>query len=700
MRLHLDFETRGESDLEEVGLDNYARHPSTEILMLGWAVDDSEAELWEPHRSAFPSHLKTLVEDPSVIKCAWNATFERAMFLWKLGIQIPYQQMCDPMIWARHLSMPGSLEDCGAIMKVMKTEAKMEEGDRLKKIFSFPYKQVFISPLFGTSTAFFRNWETDPKEWDLFGEYCKQDVRAERAILKRMTKFPLPEIEQRGWVLDQKINDNGMPVDLDLVNGALTIAKKEQDVLTRQLQEMTGLENPNSRDQILEWLRKEGYPFNSMDKEAVARALSASYIGQLTATGKEALYIRQKASKTSYKKYEAILLNVGPDRRLRQQFSFLGASRAGRWTGHSVQLHNLPRPAKSVEKKMERAVELLRAHDGITLASEFPSVMDVVTSCVRASFRAPEGKKLVVCDLNAIENRGLGWVAKSKTILDVFKQGRCPYLDFACDLYHKDYEELADAYAHGDAATKEMRQISKPAVLGCGYGLGGGDEYMTEDGDVLKGGLWGYAENMFVFISKKQAHEMVKVWRKKNKEIAGWTDKNEIRHPGLWERLETAAIRSIKECRPQTVGPVTFECFGGKVLRILLPSGRGLHYIHPRIAERKFPGWEGKEPYVKESLFYEGIDQTTRQWVEIPTYGGKLTENIVQAIARDILLNGLFLAEEKGFEIAGHCHDEIITVTDTLGLVDLRECMEAVPPWAPDIPLGADGYEGVYYRKG
>lgn len=660
--------------------------------MLSWVFNDDPINLWQPHlQPELPYELKQALPDPSIIKCGWNAgTFERTVLNRLLKIHVPTSQFCDVMVWARHLSMPGSLESIGPILKLSVDEQKMDEGRRLIKKFSEPQGKVTISPLFGGSTAFFRDWDTDPEDWALFGEYCVQDTFTERLSLKKIERFFLPEIEQRGWILDQQINDLGMPVDMSLVHGALGIALEEQTSLNQQLSELTSLENPNSRDQMLGWVRAEGYRFNSLGKEEVARALAEK--DYLTPKGRAALELRQKASKTSYKKYEAILLNVSSDHRLRHQFSFLGASRAGRWSGHSVQLHNLARPVKAVEKRMDRAVELLRAGDGVTLAQEFPSVKDAVVSCIRAAFRAPEGKKLIVCDLNAIENRVLGWIARSNSILKVFELGRDPYLDFAAILFNIPYAVLEASYKNGDPTAKEMRQLAKPAVLGCGYGLGGGEEFINKDGDTVKGGLWGYAEGMNIMMSRAQAHKAVKVYRDANDEVVR-----------LWNDLETAAMLTVMNGDSHTVGPVKFECFGGKLLRILLPSGRGLHYIHPKIETREFPGKGGRESYTKDTLYYDGIDQTTRQWIRVPTYGGKLTENIDQAIARDILLNAMFLADEMGFDIVGHCHDEIITEEDNnsvLTLKELRDCMMARPKWAPDLPLGAEGYEGIYYKKG
>lgn len=410
----------------------------------------------------------------------------------------------------------------------------------------------------------------------------------------------------------------------------------------------------------------------------------------LTEAGRRALILRKQTSKTSYTKLDRIRDIVSSDGRLRDQFSFLGSSRAGRWSGHGVQIHNLPRPTKAVEQNLSGALALLEAGNSAAVEKELGFPLEVVAGCLRSMFQAPPGYKLIVSDLNAIENRGLGWVARCDAILDVFRKNRCPYLDFSTKLHGESYEELETAYKAGDALAKQRRQDSKPPVLGAGYRLGGGEEIETEDGDIIRTGLWGYAQNMGIELSREQAHNAVKVFREAYPEVKQ-----------LWYDLEDAAFRAMKDNTSQERGRCVFQAFGPKkarkLLRILLPSGRGLHYIRPKLEMREFMGQD------KLTLTYEGIDQKKHIWTRIQTQGGKLTENIVQAISRDILLNGMFLAEQRGLTIVGHIHDEIITLvpeSSPLGLADLRTCMIESPTWAADFPLNADGFEDKTYRKG
>lgn len=682
---HLDFETRSVLDLRVVGVDRYVKHPSTKILLLSFAENDNKVEQWQPHLNPkLPSVVDDAVHDRDVIIHAFNATFERNVFNKLLNIWIEYNRWVDSMIWARHMSMPGGLEDVGKTLGLPPSQMKLAaEGERLIQMFSLPVHAGGEKTLFGISQPVFRDWKSDPKDWEIFCDYNKMDTVSERAVLHKMKKFPLPPLEQRGWVLDQKINDFGMPTDMQMVDGSLKIAMQVKADLLKQIKDITNLENPNSNPQILGWIKERGYSFGSLEKPMVARALNGEC--PLTPEAKQVLNIRKQASKTSYKKLSALKEVISDDGMLRDQFAFMGSARAGRWSGHTVQLHNLPRPVKEVEKNMSRALELLKAGDLVSLSLEFDTPpMEIIASCLRGMFRAPEGYHFDVCDLNAIENRGLGWVARCPAILDVFKNKRDPYIDFAVDMYKQPYEVL---YAEWKAGDSTKRQNAKPAVLGAGYRLGGGEEKENPDGDIIKTGLWGYAEAMGVKMTKEEAHLSVKVFREKFKEVVQ-----------LWYDLENASMKAVRTGKPQTVGPVTFQAFGKKLLRILLPSGRGLHYIHPKIENIAFGNY-GEKP----TLTYEGIDLDTKQWTRITTHGGKLTENIVQAISRDILLNGMFEAEKIGIKIAGHIHDEIISLTKNDSgqkLQDLRQCMIKSPIWAPDFPIDADGYSSNYYRKG
>jgi hypothetical protein len=454
--LHLDFETRSELDISAVGLHNYATHPSTEVLMMAWAVNSGRIRLWEPHKGErIPAEVREALDDPFVDKCAWNAPFERAISKFVLKLDIPIEEWHDPSITARSLSLPGSLADVGEILGLGNEFAKMEEGEDLIKVFCEPRETGGKPGLFGTTATVWHDWTTHPKEWETFGKYCCRDVKAEREIDRKIGKFAPPPIERRNWILDQRINERGMPVDMELVAGAAKIAAREQALLSERLHKLTGLENPNSNPQFLEWARAHGYPFNALGKALVKRALDGE--GDIPFELREALLWRAQASKASVHKLEAIRLNVAPDGRLRHQYVFGGASKTQRWAGTGAQLQNLPRPSKEIDARLEEAVALLRAGDHAPLAAVFDNPLDVVTSCIRPMFRAPEGKKLVVSDLNAIENRVLGWIARCPGILRVFEQQLDPYKDFATELYGVPY----------DAVTKEQRNNSKPAVLGC-----------------------------------------------------------------------------------------------------------------------------------------------------------------------------------------------------------------------------------------
>jgi Casjensviridae DNA polymerase len=686
--LYHDFETRSYLDINDCGLDRYITHPSTEDLMCSWAIDDSQPSLWQKHLDGqLCPEFKDALLDPHVVKVAWNSQFERGR--WKYGFRtdVPADQFIDPMILARHLSMPGYLEDVCQILG-LEEEAKLSwgtkkdpgEAQKLIKMFCMPAVAPKDTPLFGVMPAWYHDWDSDPDMWVRFGEYCKLDLISMRAAFKKMMSFPLPEIERRGWILDQKINDRGLPIDVPLARGSSKIAEQIKDGLKAHIKSLTALENPNSNPQMLAWLKTQGYTFGALGKAFVTRAMNGEC--ELTPLAREVLEIRKQASKTSDSKLDAIISNVSDDGRLRNQFAYLGASRTGRWSAHGFQPQNLTTPSKEVKDRLELAADLLRNGDLFGLELEFPNVMDAVTGTIRSTVKASSGKKLAVADESAIENRVIGWVTGCESITNVFRDKKDPYLDFATRLYDESYEALWEEFKAGN---KTKRTNSKPATLGCGFGLGGGDEFETKDGDVVKGGLWGYAWNMGVKLTKEEAHKSVQIFREAYPEVVSF-----------WYDLEAVVLTALRNPgNPQTIGPITVQAFGDKLLRLLLPSGRGLHYIRPRIEKMEVHG------RMKDGITCEGKDQKTHKWTRIKTYGGKLTENIVQAIARDVLLNGMLLADERGLPIVGHVHDEIICEVDKDldALPILKECMMISPKWAPDLLLGAEGYEAEVYRK-
>lgn len=719
MTLHLDFETRSAVDLGDVGIHNYACHPTTEILMLAYAFGKGEVQLWQPHSEPLPDRLHKALLDNDVKKGAWNAEFELNIFLRKLDISIPYELWEDPSRNCRYLSMPGGLDDACKILDMDYGLRKNSDGDRLKDLFSMPLpikkkRKVATNEntLFDISPTetivappVFADHISHPEDWELFCGYCKQDVVAERAIGDLVGFFPLPEREVRILHLDRKINDAGMPTDRKFVECALELAIRDKNLQKENLGKLTGIEKPTDK-KFLPWIQKQGYPYNSLRKEPVTVALNDPDV-KLTALGREALEVRKKSSKTSYTKLAAILPALSSDDRLRDQFLFMGSARAGRWSGRAVQLHNMARPIKAVEKikDLEDARRLIFANDFDGIVKRFTdkktnkpgSVIDVTTSTIRSCFVAPPEKLLVVCDLNAIENRVLGWVAGEEKILEVFRKNRCPYLDFGSKMYRIPFEVLKADYDRGDVDAKEKRQVAKPAVLGAGYRLSGGEWKTKPNGDRYKSGLWGYAENMGVLISKELAHESVKAFRAEYKKVVQ-----------LWYDSENAVARCLKQGGQQMIGPTGLVWCdrkrrkdGSFILRIHLPSGRCLHYLNASLEITKHEGERG--PYTKENFTYDGIDQVTRIWGMVRSHGGKIVENIVQAISRDVLADAMVVADDLGFEIVGHCHDEIITLTydnQNLGLVDLRWVMCQTPDWAPGLILNAEGYEGYVYRKG
>lgn len=384
----LDFETRSEAELKLVGLHNYLTHKSTKVLMLAYAFGSDDVQLWEPHKqSEMPKELKKALEDPKIRKSAWNCAFERGVLKERLGIWIDYDQWQDPMASARLLSLPGSLDLVGEILGLPEELAKDKDGKRLLDIFSKPSKKKKKR---GEEAEFyFRNWETDQEEWERFCAYCRRDVEAEREIqrrLKLLEVFPLPPLERRVWLLDAKINDRGIPVDRKFVEMALVLADREKQEAIEKQNRLTGLVNANSNTQLLSWARTQGYDRTTLNKGAVEGQLK--YNDKLTPLCREVLEARKAASSTSYKKLSAILRYISSDGRLRNQFIYLGSARCGRWSGSTVQLHNLARPAAVFEDSVnvERARNLILGGEYHQIQKEFGSVLLTVKSNIRTAF--------------------------------------------------------------------------------------------------------------------------------------------------------------------------------------------------------------------------------------------------------------------------------------------------------------------------
>lgn len=719
--------------------------------MCAWALDDGEIDVWVPQLGPPPTKFIDALATPNILKIAWNSSFEYNITRYVLPrylkipeFYVPLDRWRDPIILAHHLSLPGKLEDVAKILQMK--ELKDPRGEKLVKMFSKPVSLGGEQTLFGIAPPLFRDQKSHPKEFAEYIEYCRQDIRAERGLWYRMNMIPLPEIEWRGWLLDQKINEFGMPGNRQMAEKMLRIAERYVREQREWLKIKTKLENPNSDSQMKEWVVARGYSFNSLNAKYVQLELENPE-SKLTPEAREVLEVRAKVRRSSYKKLTRFLSMLSSDDRLRWQFKYMAAARTGRWssgktdnTDSSVQVQNMSRGEKAVKKQLQRALALVMNEDYDGILREFTNVPDkkksitpvaLVITLLRSLFQAKAGKKLVVADLNAIETRKLAWASGCKDMLDIFtktkEEGGDPYLAFGMRLYSKSYAEMWAAYMAGD---ETERQNSKPAMLGAGYGLGGGELYRNEFGDMVRGGLWGYAKNVCgVDMPKELAHKAVEVYRRIYPEVVHF-----------WFDLEEAFKQVLKRGGIVRVGEVTWDekqkiwvehptkgtqCViefqrvamenGGWMIRMVLPSGRALHYLNATIELEKRQSKKTGRPYTVEVIYYDGIEHSATEdssgtrakkqmkWGRVKTYGGKICENAIQAMSRDDLLNGMFEADDMGFHIWGLFHDELATEEDDImfGLTvhDLVDCMSVIPKWAPKFLLGAEGFEDYVYHK-
>lgn len=741
--LHLDYETSSEVDLKEAGLHNYSTHRSTKALMLAFAFDDDEVQLWLPHEGPMPGNLMWALKNPLIELTAFNSTFERYITRDVLGIDIPIERWQDPQASARYLSLPAHLADVGKVLGLPLELRKDATGKDLIKLFSMPQtrKKAELKKDPTLEPIYFNTHLTHPKEFEMFVEYCKQDVRAEREIIRRerlLGAFPLPPRERKIWIFDQKVNDRGIPVDRKFVQNAFSIASRNKQEKLEEQNIQTGLKNANSQTQLLPWVQDQGWPLSNLRKQNIELVLKDKTV-DLTDLCRQVLTARLEAGSISYKKLEAILANISPDDRLRGQFIYMGSARCGRWAGNAVQLHNMARPDATFEdlQNVEKARHYIYEDDYSALKTAFKkgevyySPLIIAKYLIRTVFVAPEGKRFNVCDLNAIETRVAAWVAECQALLDVFKDGKDPYLDFASKIYGIPYEKLAADMKSKDpkvkAEAKRMRQIAKPGVLGAVYRLGGGQWGHDKNGDDIKTGLWGYAEAMGVDMDQETAASVVKIFRDAYREIGGSPDRDGF-GGGIWYTLENAVmdvlngVRTIRKVGPEGCIVIDKLTITGRdpMLRIKLPSGRYLHYLDASIQTVRMP-WNKshtefveirpgiyeqrviEEPVYRDAFTYYGMDQTTKAWDMIVSHGGKIFENIVQAIARDVLADKLLEFEDAGFETVGHVHDEGICLSDddpfAPGVSDMEAIMDAPVDWAPTLPLGSDGFESTFYHK-
>ena len=637
--LHVDFESYSAASLPAVGAYRYAQDPSTRVLLMAYSYGDGDGVhlLDFENGDALPDGVRRDLTDPAVTKWAHNANFERALLVNTLGIDAPPEQWRCTMAWAMSLSLPGGL---GALSKELKLggDAKTD-GKRLIMKFCTPNKSCQIN--------------IEEGDWEKFREYCRQDVSAEMAVADRLKRYPMPAHEWDVWSVDQRVNDAGLPIDLDLVNAVRAVADDHKTTVEAIACEVSSLDNPNSRTQMLGWLQQRGVHADDFTASTVKTLIDT---GGLPPDVRTALECRQQLSKASIAKYDALHRATGTGDRLRGAFQYSGAGRTGRWAGRIFQPHNLPRPTLS-DDGIAECRQLVREHDADTMAMLYDDLSGVLSSMIRSCIAAPSGKQIVAADFSSIESVLLGWCAQSEYLLDLFRGGRDPYKDFATKVYDVEYSEV----------TKEQRSFCKPAVLGAGYGLSGG-------------GLQAYAAGFGMDMSKSEADRQIATFRESYPDI-----------PTFWAELDEAVSEAMASKRtPVQAGRFTFT-FDGLFLIAMMPSGRALYYYKPKVERNE---WGRKE------LTYAGREPGTR----VGTHPGKLVENIVQAVARDLLANALVNVGNIGFEIVGHVHDEIICLADaddTYALDRLISAMTAAPDWCQDAPIRAEGYDQAdYYRKG
>ena len=714
--MNLDFETFSEADLTQVGSHNYALHPSTEILMCAYRINMGPKKQWVPAEGdPCPPELAEAMTDPEVEKWAWNAAFEMVITKNVWGKNVDVRQWRDTMVLGHYTGFPGQLEKAGPALGLPEEMCKNPSGKRLMRKFSMMKKSLKKANKGELERTLW--WEAI-EDWRGYLEYNMDDVEAESQIREILIKHDLPSWEWENWFLDQEINQAGLPINMRMVRNAVRIYDEAYAKGLLEMREVTGLSNPNAPAQLLPWLQQQGYMFEDTKKGHIKQAWTYfeeqpdhwdkdQWDEYRSNDGlKDALSLRLELGRSSIKKFHALETAVSPDGNLRNVLQFMGASRTGRWAGRTYQPQNLPRPEKRFEKEIEiHAANVARLDfEGIELI--YDNTFDLLASCIRPAAQAPEGYLFVDADLNAIENRVLGWLANCPKILRVFELGRDPYIDFATYLFEENYDDLWDEYKRGNSA---KRTIAKPGVLGCGYMLGPGKQYEnSQSGEIEATGLLGYAWNMGVQFTPAQSELSVKTFRREFKEVKDY-----------WYAIERAAVTCVRERRTTSCGHVVFDMeegeveidvngqkmkVGGNFMRMKLPSGRYLHYYRPSIQPTKMP-WkddQGKAVY-RESLTYEGVNDK-KQWARMSTHPGKLTENADQAISRDLLVHGMKLARwGHGLDIRLHVHDQNLALVKEdqaeEALKIMNACMETPPDWAVGLPLGSAGFISQVFKK-
>ena len=639
-RLLIDLETYSSVDISKAGAFKYVEAPDFEILLLAYAWNNGPVQVLDL-TERWPNQIWDWIQDPNVIKVAHNSAFERACLSKYLERELPAEEWEDTMILAAMNGLPMSLDAAGAALQLK--DQKMAEGKALINYFCKPCRPTITN---GGRT---RNLPHHaPDKWSTFVAYCRRDVEVEQAIYYRLHRFPVPDWERRVWALDARINERGILVDTQMAQAAIDVDETFRETHTAELQRLTGLENPNSVAQLKEWLETVGLSCESLNKATVSDLLGVA----IDPTTRRVLELRQQLGKTSTKKYQAMLAAACQDDRVRGIMQYYGAGRTGRWAGRIVQPQNLPQNHLDAIDKVR---ELVREKDLETLELAFDNVPDVLSQLIRTALVAKPGHTFLVADYSAIEARVIAYLAGEKWRMDVFANGGDIYCSSASQMFK------VPVVKHG--VNGHLRQKGKIAELACGYG--GGVAALKAFGADKMG------------LSEDEMQSIVDQWRAASPTI-----------PRFWRETETAAKNAL-----QNPGRTFSIACGVKyrrdadALRCRLPSGRVLSYWGAHLDN------DGK-------ICFMGQNQTTRKWVRMETWGGRLVENIVQAYARDCLAVALLRLDEAGYDITFHVHDEIIAeAPEGSRWEDMADIMGQPIDWAPGLLLRGDGYSTKFYMK-
>ena len=645
--LSIDLETFSDIDLSSCGVYRYVEG-DFHILLFAYAFDDEDVRVVDMAcGEELPQEVRDAIFDETVIKAAWNAQFERTCLSRYFGTQLSPDSWQCSMVWAASLSLPLKLKTAAEVLKT--GEQKDDSGERLIKYFSVPCKPT------KTNGGRTRNLpEHAPEDWELFKSYCMQDVRTERDIRHKLEAFPLQKSEWNFYHMDQRINDRGVLIDKTLVEQAITCDMMLSEEMTAKAYELTGLENPNSVSQLKGWLTERGIDVDSLGKKNVTALIKDLDKHSIDSEALEMMRLRLQMAKSSVKKYQAADRYICLDGRAHGLFQFSGANRTQRWAGRGIQLQNLPQNHIST---LDEARELVKLGCFDMVESIYGNTPDILSQLIRTMLIPKEGCEFIVADFSAIEARVLAWLAGEQWRMDAFKRGDDIYCASASQMFG------VPVVKHG--INGELRQKGKVAELACGYGGAAGA--LISMGALDMG------------LSEDELPGLIDDWRTANPHIVQF-----------WWDVEKAAMDTVKDHRERNVGRIGFQ-FYANTLWVVLPSGRKLAYIKPRLQPNRF----GRMAMTFESL------NAANKWSRGETYSGKLVENCTQSTARDLLAEAMWRMEQAGLDIVGHVHDEVILEVPkgTITVEDVCSIMNQNPVWANGLVLSSAGYRGDYYFK-